>query len=512
MNNTKNKFKYIFNLLIKLIIFLFYLLKKLFRISPIIYKYLRPILSKSIGNAFRHFKRLFRFSLTFKITVVYIFSFFVLLSVLSASILGGFHFFLMKQSYEQVEKTSLIIENYVKNPIDIPIDIIDETAYREDIDVTIFDNNKNVVHSTEDSKHDIIFYDILNTEKYSNTNNLNFIVSNKKIVVNDENFYIQISKELTKENTYVEILFLVLVFPCTIGIIFTIIIGSKLSRKMLLPIKTMTSTAKEISVGDLNTRLNVNDSQDELKDLAITFNEMLDNLQDSYERKNQFVSDASHELRTPIAVIQGYANLLDRWGKNNEKVLDESITAIKKESENMKDLIEKLLFLARSDKNTQKVEKTLFALDELIDEVVKETKLIDTSHTLLNETKENISIHADRKLLKQALRIFIDNSVKFTPDNGMIKAYACLKGKSIVLIIEDTGMGIPSQDIPHIFERFYRSDKSRTKKTGGTGLGLSIAKWIIDQHNASVQVESTVDIGTKISICFPNERCVNNVK
>ena len=160
---------------------------------------------------------------------------------------------------------------------------------------------------------------------------------------------------------------------------FTLGIGSKASKKMLLPIKDMTKTTKAISINALETRLNVSISHDELKDLAETINKMLDGIQTSYEQQNQFVSDASHELRTPIAVIQGYANMLYRWGKDDKEVLEESITAIKSEAEDMQQLVEKLLFLARSDKNTQKIEKKSFYINELVDEIIKETKLIDTS-------------------------------------------------------------------------------------------------------------------------------------
>jgi signal transduction histidine kinase len=280
-------------------------------------------------------------------------------------------------------------------------------------------------------------------------------------------------------------------------------IGSKMSKKLLLPVKKMTDAVKNISLQNMNTRLNISGSKDELKDLAITFNEMLDRLQDSYEIQNRFVSDASHELRTPIAVIQGYANLLDRWGKEDKAVLDESVTAIKSEAENMKNLIEQLLFLARSDKNTQKIEMSEFQVQEIIDEVIKETKMIDSTHNIINEKNEQLKIVADKNLLKQALRIFIDNSIKYTPEGGNIKLNSYSKGRSLVIEIDDTGIGISKEDLPHIFDRFYRADKSRTKESGGTGLGLSIAKWIILKHKGSVEVQSRPHYGTKICLRIP---------
>ncbi|HEY8805144.1 MAG TPA: HAMP domain-containing sensor histidine kinase, partial [Clostridium sp.] len=249
--------------------------------------------------------------------------------------------------------------------------------------------------------------------------------------------------------------------------------------------------------------LNVSNSHDELKQLAETFNDMLDRIQSSYEMQNQFVSDASHELRTPIAVIQGYTNMLYRWGKDDKNVLEESIIAIKSESENMKELVEKLLFLARSDKNTQKIYKEEFNINKLIADIIKDTKIIDSNHEISTNINEESLIYADRKLLKQAIRVFIDNSIKYTQSGGSIVLNSYIAKKNLMLEIIDTGIGISKDDLPYIFNRFYRCDKSRAKESGGTGLGLSIAKWIIGMHNGSIVVESRLNMGTKIKIGLP---------
>lgn len=314
-----------------------------------------------------------------------------------------------------------------------------------------------------------------------------------------------ISQAISEENilTYLRTLFIFLVSADLIFLLVLIILSSKTSKKMLAPVEEMTKTVKKISVDAFDTRLNVSGSKDELKDLAETFNDMIDRIQKSYELQNQFVSDASHELRTPIAVIQGYANLLDRWGKDDKSVLNESITAIKNESENMKNLVENLLFLARGDKNTQKVEMEEFLLNELIDEIIKETKLIDDKHTIFCRNNLQVKINADRKLLKEAIRIFIHNSIKFTPADGTIELRTELKKKNIQIVVEDTGVGISKEDLPHIFNRFYTTDKSRTKNASGNGLGLSIAKWIIEKHKGIIYVESTLGKGTKINVSLP---------
>lgn len=184
-------------------------------------------------------------------------------------------------------------------------------------------------------------------------------------------------------------------------------------------------------------------------------------------------------------------------------VLEESITAIKNETANMASLVEKLLFLVRGDSGTQRLEKEDFWLNELINEVVKESRLIADKHKIISTKNDAVSIHADRKMIKQMLRIFIDNSIKFTSEQGKIKIDSVKQGDEIKITVEDTGAGIPEEDIPKIFDRFYCVDEARTKEKGGNGLGLSIAKWIVDAHMGSASVESSIGKGTKIDICLP---------
>lgn len=287
------------------------------------------------------------------------------------------------------------------------------------------------------------------------------------------------------------------------GILAIIIIGSGVSRRLLAPIISMTKTVQEISFNHLNRRIDVSGSKNELKDLARTFNEMLDRIQKSVDLQNRFVSDASHELRTPISVIQGYANLLARWGKDDRSVLEESISALQSEAENMNHLIEELLFLARDDSGNLKVTIENFKLSEVIKEILYETDMIDKNHQFISEKNEEFFIQADKKLLKEAIRIIIDNSIKYTPQGGTVKLNCYHKNNKGIISIEDTGIGISKTDLPNIFTRFYRADESRTKEKGGTGLGLTIAKRIIDNHQGKINVWSEINEGTIFRIELP---------
>lgn len=276
-----------------------------------------------------------------------------------------------------------------------------------------------------------------------------------------------------------------------------------LSAEEIKRLRELAGTISNIDATKLDRRLSVDGTQSELVDLANAINSMLNRIDEAYRSQVRFVSDASHELRTPISVIQGYANLLDRWGKNDEATLQEAIDAIKSESESMKELIEQLLFLARGDNETLHLDLEIFDCSEIIEEIFKEAQMIDSLHTFRIKSSAPAFVKADRQLLKQALRILIDNSIKYTPDNGEIAVSVTNDGGMVRISVQDNGIGIDPHNLPYIFDRFYRSEESRARKTGGSGLGLAIMKWIIDRHGGTIEVISRKDIGTRTTILMP---------
>ncbi|HAK42923.1 MAG TPA: two-component sensor histidine kinase [Clostridium sp.] len=303
-----------------------------------------------------------------------------------------------------------------------------------------------------------------------------------------------------------------------------IIFGTTKIRRVLKPLNEIAETASrlsnmyfdeekfqsledaisKISPVTSDERIHIGDS--ELQGLEDAINKLLDRMRDSYRQQARFVSDASHELRTPISVIQGYANMLDRWGKNDESVLEESITAIKAESENMKNLVEQLLFLARGINGKTQLTMTEFLLNDMMNEVLEESKMIDKNHIYSYINSESISAYGDIGLLKQTARILIENAAKYT-DKGeviILKVGRNDNGEAY-FSIQDNGIGINEIDVPHLFERFFRADTARVRKDGGTGLGLSIAKWIIDNHKGYFSVLSREGIGTRIMVFLPQK-------
>ena len=267
--------------------------------------------------------------------------------------------------------------------------------------------------------------------------------------------------------------------------------------------EALAGTLDEINAARLDTRIDLDGTQDELKSLAVAINSLLERINESYRLQARFVSDASHELRTPIAAIQGYANLLDRWGKHDPEALQESIDAIKEEATNMKDLVEQLLFLARGDNHTMHLQLERFDLGVLAETIHAETEMISGGHVFELETIPSFVV-ADRGLVKQAARILVDNAIKYTPVGENISIFVRNEGGKVWFTVQDSGIGIPPEDIPYIFDRFYRADESRARATGGTGLGLSIAKWIAERHGGYLEVLSREDFGSRISLVLPS--------
>ena len=242
----------------------------------------------------------------------------------------------------------------------------------------------------------------------------------------------------------------------------------------------------------------------DLQSLEDAINSLIKRTRDSYSQQIRFVSDASHELRTPIAVVKGYTDMLDRWGKKDEKILDESIAAIKTETEHMNRLVEQLLFLARGDSGRTKLSFEKFSLSDMLREVYEESVMIDSGHKWVISAVDEVTAQGDAAMLKQATRILVDNAAKYTPEGNLITLKATTDSNGApTIVVQDNGIGIAGQDMSHIFDRFYRSDPARGRQQGGTGLGLSIAKWIVDRHNGYFEVVSREEIGTRISIHLP---------
>ena len=265
-------------------------------------------------------------------------------------------------------------------------------------------------------------------------------------------------------------------------------------------VHTLEDAIDQLSVQTPEARLQIGDS--ELSGLEASVNNLIKRMHEAYRQQIRFVSDASHELRTPIAVIRGYADLLSRWGKDDQKVKDEAVQAILSEADNMQRLVEQLLFLARGDAGRTPFAPRAVNLHELIQETHEEYTLIDISHQWRLKSEGPVRALGDEAMLKQLLRILSDNALRFSSPGTAITLRAFYNEKGLACFsVQDNGVGISSEDLPHVFERFFRTDPARGR--GGTGLGLAIAKWIVDRHSGYIDVYSRVGMGTRFTVSLP---------
>jgi signal transduction histidine kinase len=304
-----------------------------------------------------------------------------------------------------------------------------------------------------------------------------------------------------------------------LGLLFSFYRETKAIRKILAPINEIALKADELSrlsfsedkyqmIEDALEHIDPENAEQgrplsfgdsDLIGVEAAMNNLLLRMRDTMRQQSRFVNDASHELRTPIAVIQGYANMLDRWGKTDEKILDESITAIKNEADHMNYLVEQLLFLARGDAGRTSLSRQSVSTDAFIRDIYEESLMIDEKHRYRLKEGEASEVSVDPGLMKQAVRILIDNAAKYTPEGEeIILSYGKTDTGRPYLQVQDLGRGISESELPHIFERFFRADDVRA--SAGTGLGLSIAKWIVDKHGGHFEVLSRKDLGTRIRI------------
>jgi heavy metal sensor kinase len=288
-------------------------------------------------------------------------------------------------------------------------------------------------------------------------------------------------------------------------IVLASLIGYWLSGRGLAPVKEIIRTARGIGVKNLSGRLKVPKAHDELRLLTDTLNEMLVRIESSVQRITQFTADASHDLRTPLALIRSSSELALRRSRSEEEYR-ETLSGILATSDETTGLIENLLTLARADAGAASLQ---FQPVDLIPHV---RKTAEEAHVLaagkgVRVMKElpraPVWVTADAAAIERVFRIVLENAVKYTPSGGEIGILFHNGHGAAHVEIRDTGIGIPAKDLPHIFERFYRADEARSRETGGSGLGLAIAQWLIDMHQGSIEVKSTFGCGSVFSISLP---------
>lgn len=436
-----------------------------------------------------------KFSMSFKIIMSYVFVFSLIVVTIAFST-SSVYFFEKANDivFENIEEDLGLIEKNIFDKGELK-----QIAESNNIEVSICNLNDEYLNTSEyvcKYRYDwySFFKSIWNDKKYR---------CDEETMIENVNFKINIYYDVNSIYLTAVKMFQVALIAGAIVLCLFLPFFIKSSRNLIRPIKNITRTTKKITVSNMNQRLDINQSQFELEELSKTINQMLDGIEEGYKSQQMFVSDASHELRTPIAVIKGYADMLNRWGKNDKAVLDESVDAIRNEADNMQDLVEKLLFIARSDKDTLAINKELFSVKELLLELEKEYDLIENKHIVSFVILKEAKLYADRNRIKQATRIFIENAIKYTPENGEIIVSGDFSEGYYNVSVKDNGIGIAKNDLGKIFDRLYRAEESRDRNIGGHGLGLSIARIIMRRHGGRIKVKSKLGKGTEFTLQMP---------
>lgn len=329
------------------------------------------------------------------------------------------------------------------------------------------------------------------------------------IIVNGKAYTVQVAALMNEAYEALERFRLILLLAAPILLILASAGGYWLSARALAPVDGISQAAQRIGIENLTDRLHVPRTGDQLQRLSETLNAMFSRLESSVRRMKQFTADASHELRAPVSLIRTTAEVAvqkrDRPAGEYVQALDE----ILEESERTSQVVESLMLLARADSGNETVECASADMCAIVREAIEQGEKLVRNRGLTFSTKVPdgpIEIQADHDALRRALLILIDNAAKYTPAGGSVMVDLETQRSFAVASVIDTGIGIVKGDIAHIFDRFWRADKARSRGQGGTGLGLSIAKWIVEQHGGAIEVESEPGTGSVFRLRVPLDR------
>jgi two-component system, OmpR family, sensor histidine kinase ArlS len=320
---------------------------------------------------------------------------------------------------------------------------------------------------------------------------------------------LQIGRDVEMFEGFFEQVIWTLLLGTLLSLALSLISGRLLAGKLLAPLRILTNTMRKIEDNQFEERVPVMETKDEFSQLSSIFNDMMDKIEASMLQQKKFVEDASHELRTPLAIIHGHLSLLKRWGKDNKEVLESSLNTSINETDRMIGLTNELLRLTRIDNRKDMHDIHIpYNVSDAIHELISNYKLI---HSNLKMTYVQNVEHDHRLLtlpeeqLKQILIIILDNAIKYSGQMKEIIIYSNEVNDKCMIKIQDNGYGISGEDLPYIFDRFYRVDKARNRENGGSGLGLAIAKEIIEVFKGTIRAESELGKGTVISLIIPYE-------
>jgi len=442
-------------------------------------------------------------SLRLKMTIWYSVSLLIVMSLMYTTIHFVLHETMMKNAESIVKAYSAQASSYIEaenGTVKLDENMLET---KEEIFFNIYDsaNKAAYTNGVPDALSDIA--PNFDKTRVITIEGMNWILYDQKFEEDDVSIgWIRSVKSLNYIDETLKNLLFIFLCLCPVFLAITLLIGYFLVRRTLQPIDKITTTARMIGRGDLSKRLNMTDTGDEIGRLGATFDEMIERLDTAFQAEQQFAADASHELRTPVTVISAYAeNAL-----SDDTTTDEYTRAMEiifKESRKMSATISSLLMLTRGDQHKYQPNLEWIDLGQLVDDVSDEMETPaeqkGVSISVLPHSSQYMML--DQTLITNLLLNILENAVKYSNSGGEIKVSLSKENACVVLKIQDNGIGISKEDLPKVFNRFFRAEHTGEKE--GTGLGLAIAKWIVDLHQGEISIDSTLSVGTTVMVNLP---------
>lgn len=330
-------------------------------------------------------------------------------------------------------------------------------------------------------------------------------IASQSVTINGSAYTIRVAEPMREFEESMEEFEAALLISTPVLLLLASFGGFWMSGRALSPVDRITSDARLITISNLSERLQIPRARDELQRLAITLNAMLDRIDSAVKRIVQFTADASHELRAPLTLIQAAAEFSLRRERTHEELVD-AMKKIERESTRTGQLLDDLLTLARADARAGLTGMVTLDLSLVASEAFERIELVAESKQIqvrFIKADRPVVVRGESDALARLLFILLDNAVKYTASGGSVSLQLSVSDGHAEVAIADTGIGIAPDDLPHIYERFWRTDKVRTRQMGGAGLGLSIARWIVDQHHGQIQAFSELQKGSRFVVRLP---------
>lgn len=447
-----------------------------------------------------------RLPIFLELTIVSLIIIITILSIYSVVQLISLNSFSTEYQEEQLEDRYDEIVYLLSNAPDIDINkILKDSEY-----IRIYQDDK-IIYATETILWNNIKLNnsILNKVKYkvkSSDADVVYLGFEKYVLMegvfqeDNKDYSIQILQQEEIMEEFAEKYVPIYAGSIILGLILSIIGAIFVSKRFIKKLKVLTNTMIEVKEHGIKERVEISKAHDEFDRVSLVFNSMMDEVEEAFEEQSRFVSDASHELKTPLTALKGHLSMIKRWGKNDKERLEKSLDICISETDRLNKIVQDLLLLSKSEKEEIDLSLVEFIkVKPIINELINHYSILNNKISFSVEIEEDAELKIMPDHLKQLLIIFLDNAIKYN-DKDIIEVK--LKLKDDILSIRDNGIGIAEEEIPYIMKRFYKTDKSRVNKNNSFGLGLSIAERIIKNYHGSIFIKSKIGEFTQFNISF----------